>query len=115
MALARRRAELEQRHGRAAVDLRLSLWAHPRDPRTIWTLPLNGDMEGRFPPDAAAAVWRSRDARESWEALRAGLPQEACFFTVLRQGMSGDRRDPAGVYFGTNTGSVFASRDERDT
>ena len=29
--------------------------------------------------------------------------------------MSGDRRDPAGVYFGTNTGSVFASRDEGDT
>jgi hypothetical protein len=29
---------------------------HPRDPNTIWTLPLNGDMAGRFPPDAAAAV-----------------------------------------------------------
>lgn len=72
-------------------------------------------MQGRFPPDAAAAVWRSRDARESWAALRAGLPQEACFFTALRQGMSGDRQDPAGVYFGTNTGSVFASRDEGDT
>jgi hypothetical protein len=34
---------------------------------------------------------------------------------VLRQGMSGDRQDPAGVYFGTNTGSVFASSDEGDT
>ena len=34
---------------------------HPRDPDTIWTMPLNGDMAGRFPPDAAAAVWRSRD------------------------------------------------------
>ena len=29
--------------------------------------------------------------------------------------MSGDGRQPAGVYFGTNTGSVFASRDEGDT
>jgi hypothetical protein len=91
------------------------LWAHPRDGETIWTVPLNGDTEGRYPPNAAAAVWRSRNAGASWEALRAGLPQEACFFTVLRQGMSGDRRDPAGVYFGTNTGSVFASRDEGDT
>lgn len=91
------------------------LWVHPRDRRTIWTLPLNGDTQGRFPPDAAAAVWRSRDAGETWEALRTGLPQEACFFTVLRQAMSGDRHDPAGVYFGTNTGSVFASRDEGES
>lgn len=87
---------------------------HPRDPDTIWTLPLNGDSAGRFPPDAAAAVWRSRDGGATWADLRAGLPQRSCFFTVLRQAMAGDARDPAGVYFGTNTGSVFASLDEGD-
>ena len=91
------------------------LWSHPHDDRTVWTLPLNGDMEGRFPPDAAAAVWRSRDGGATWEAQRTGLPQEACFFTVLRQAMSGDRQEPAGVYFGTNSGSVFATRDEGET
>ncbi|AUH65897.1 WD40/YVTN/BNR-like repeat-containing protein [Paracoccus zhejiangensis] len=87
---------------------------HPRDAHTLWTLPLNGDSIGRFPPGAAAAVWRSRDGGESWQALRDGLPQAACFFTVLRQAMAGDRREPAGVYFGTNSGSVFASTDEGD-
>jgi len=88
---------------------------HPRDPDTLWTVPLNGDTRGRFPPDAAAAVWRSRDAGRSWQAGRAGLPQSACFFTVLRQAMATDARDPAGVYFGTNSGSVFASLDEGDS
>jgi hypothetical protein len=87
---------------------------HPRDANTIWTIPLNGDSDGRYPPGAAAAVWRSRDGGETWQDQRSGLPQDACFFTVLRQAMAGDMRDPAGVYFGTNTGSIFASQDEGD-
>ncbi|WP_075995753.1 WD40/YVTN/BNR-like repeat-containing protein [Salaquimonas pukyongi] len=88
---------------------------HPRDPDTLWTLPLNGDSTGRYPPDGAAAVWRSRDGGKTWQDMRVGLPQEACFFTVLRQAMARDQRGPAGVYFGTNSGSVFASLDEGES
>ena len=88
---------------------------HPHDPETLWTVPLNGDMEGRFPPDAAAAVWRSRDGGDTWAACRNGLPQTGCYFTVLRQAMACDTSHPAGVYFGTNSGSVFGSFDEGDT
>jgi photosystem II stability/assembly factor-like uncharacterized protein len=88
---------------------------HPRDPETIWTLPLNGDSVGRYPPDAAAAVWRSRDGGQTWQDMRNGLPQQSCYFTVLRQAMARDQGDPAGIYFGTNSGSVFASTDEGDS
>lgn len=89
--------------------------AHPSDPGIIWTFPLNGDSKGRFPPDAAAAVWRSRDGGETWEAMRKGLPQEACFFTVLRQAMAVGKGAPASVFFGTNTGSLYESIDDGES
>ena len=62
-----------------------------------------------MPPRRSGA---RRDGGETWRDLRDGLPQQSCYFTVLRQAMAGDTAEPAGVYFGTNSGSVFASRDE---
>ena len=89
--------------------------AHPRDPDTLFLLPLNGDILGRFVPQAKAAVWRTRDAGKSWQDLRDGLPQENVFFGVLRQAMTTDPLEPAGVYFGSSTGSLYASADEGDS
>lgn len=89
--------------------------AHPRDPDTLWVFPLNGDSAGRYPVDAIARVWRSRDGGESWQGFGKGLPPRDFFATVLRQGMANERADPAGVHFGTNSGSVFASRDEGES
>ncbi|MEO8529711.1 MAG: sialidase family protein [Deltaproteobacteria bacterium] len=85
---------------------------HPNDPDMIFTVPLNGDQEGRFPPNAACAVWRSSDGGDTWQAMRNGLPQEFCFFTVLRQAMA---MDTSGMYFGTNSGSVFATHDNGES
>ncbi|MDB5400683.1 MAG: hypothetical protein QOD93_3947 [Acetobacteraceae bacterium] len=85
---------------------------HPRDPSTLFLVPLNGDIAGRYVPDGKAAVWRTRDGGARWQAMRDGLPQENAFFGVLRQAMAADRLDPAGVYAGTNTGTLFASADE---
>ena len=89
--------------------------AHPRDPETLFLLPLNGDIAGRFMPDARAAVWRSRDAGRSWRDLREGLPQQDAYFGVLRQAMATDRLEPAGVYFGTSGGQLFVSPDEGES
>lgn len=88
--------------------------AHPRDPATLFLLPLNGDTAGRYVPDAKAAVWRTRDGGETWQDLRQGLPQENAYFGVLRQAMATDRMERAGVYFGTSGGALFASNDEGD-
>jgi photosystem II stability/assembly factor-like uncharacterized protein len=89
--------------------------AHPRDPSTLYLLPLNGDSAGRYAPDGKAAVWRTRDGGGTWEDLRDGLPQGNTYFGVLRQAMATDRLEPAGVYFGTSTGALFASADEGDS
>ena len=39
-----------------------------------------------------------------------------CAFTGnYREGMATDKSDKTGMYFGTNTGKIFASRDEGDS
>lgn len=88
---------------------------HPRDPKTIYVIPLNSDSGGRYMPEGAAAVWRSRDAGDTWERCGQGLPQSGAFVNVLREAMSNDNLDSVGIYFGTGTGQLFVSRDEGST
>lgn len=85
---------------------------HPRDTDTLFLIPLNGDTAGRYMPEGKAAVWRTRDGGNSWQDLRRGLPQENVYFNVLRQALATDRQEPAGVYFGSGSGILFASADE---
>lgn len=85
--------------------------AHPHDRDTFYVIPLDGG-HGRCMPDGQAAVWRTRDAGNSWQRLADGLPQENAHVGVLREGMAIDTHDEPGVYFGTSTGQLFASADE---
>lgn len=91
------------------------LVVHPQDPRTIYVIPLNGDDKGRHMIEGATAVWRSRDAGDSWERLSLGLPQRDAYLGVLREAMTTDDLAPAGIYMGTSNGQVFASADEGDS
>ena len=85
---------------------------HPRDPMTVWTIPLTEPDKGRLMPDGHAAVWRTHDGGDSWLRSDDGLPTHDAYLGVLREAMAVDRLDPAGVYFGTSTGQLFGSRDE---
>jgi len=80
-----------------------------RDPDAAFVIPEEG-AENRVTPDGRLGVYRTRDAGASWELASNGLPEPA-WAAVLREGMSFDRLDPAGIYVGTQSGSVFVSPD----
>jgi BNR/Asp-box repeat protein len=86
---------------------------HPRDPDAAFVIPEEG-AENRVTSDGRLGVYRTRDAGASWELLTGGLPDRA-WTGVLREGMASDTLDPAGVYFGTQSGSVYVTPDEGDT
>jgi photosystem II stability/assembly factor-like uncharacterized protein len=92
-------------------DFGFPIVVHPHDPDTVYILPVESD-EFRCTPEERLRVYRTRNAGRSWEPLTRGLPQKRAFFTVLRDAMDADSLDPAGIYFGTRSGDIFASADE---
>jgi hypothetical protein len=84
--------------------------ADPNDASTAFVLPLTSD-EFRCMPDGKARAYRTTDGGASWHALANGLPQEQAWLTVLRDAFAADTLDPAGLYFGTRTGELYASPD----
>src|SRR5512132_4454414 len=90
--------------------------AHPRDPDTLWVFPMDGTtVWPRTSPGGRPAAYRSRDGGGSWKRLDQGLPKAQAWWTVKRQAMTADVRDPAGLYRGTTSGEVWGSRDEGRT
>jgi photosystem II stability/assembly factor-like uncharacterized protein len=88
--------------------------AHPHDRDTFYVVPLDPG-HGRTMPDGRAAVWRTRDAGETWQRLDRGLPQQDAYLGVLRAAMTIDDYETPGLYFGTSTGQIFASADEGES
>ena len=94
-------------------DVGFPMAVHPRDPDTLWVLPMDGtSVWPRTAPGGRPAIYRSRDAGRTWKRQDHGLPRAQAWWTVKRQAMTTDARDPAGLYFGTTSGEVWASRDE---
>jgi hypothetical protein len=87
---------------------------HPRNPDCAYIVPVESD-EFRCACEGRLRVYRTRNGGASWEPLMRGLPQKRAYETVLRDAMTADSFDPVGIYFGTRSGQLFASRDEGRT
>jgi photosystem II stability/assembly factor-like uncharacterized protein len=100
--------------GGLPADFGFPIVAHPRQPGSAFVFPLLGDVD-RTPPESRCRVYRTDDAGETWRPLDKGLPQKGFQAAVMRDAMSADDGDPAGLYFGSRSGAVFASADEGET
>jgi photosystem II stability/assembly factor-like uncharacterized protein len=92
-------------------DFGFCMASHPHDPETVYIVPIESD-EYRCTPEGKLRVYRTRNGGGSWEPLTRGLPQKNALETILRDSMSTDVLDPAGVYFGTRSGRLYGSNDE---
>lgn len=103
-------AGLPDRHG-------FPLAVHPRDADTFFVVPAyqgKGCKKHNSCIIGALDVYRSHTAGRNWEKLSRGLPRKV-HCVVLRQAMDADVLNPAGLYFGTTTGEIYASADEGDS
>jgi hypothetical protein len=92
-------------------DFGFALITHPTKPDCVYTVPVESD-QFRCACDGRLRVYRTRNAGASWEPLVRGLPQKRAYETVLRDAMTADSFDPAGIYFGTRSGQIFGSLDK---
>ena len=92
-------------------DFGFPMVIHPRDPDCVYIVPVESD-EFRCTCDGRLRVYRTRNAGASWEPLSRGLPQKGAYETVLRDAMTADPCDPAGIYLGTRSGQIFGSTDD---
>lgn len=94
-------------------DIGFPMVLHPRDPKTCWVFPMDGtQVWPRTSPGGKPAAYVTRNAGKTWQRLDGGLPPEQAWFTVFRQAMTADARDPVGLYFGTTSGELWASANE---
>jgi photosystem II stability/assembly factor-like uncharacterized protein len=94
-------------------DIGFPMVVHPRDPDTAWVFPMDGQsVWPRTSPDGKPAAYVTRNGGKSWQRRAGGLPKAQAWWTVKRQAMTGDARDPVGLYLGNTAGELWMSRDE---
>ena len=97
-------------------DIGFPIVVHPRDPETLWVFPMDGtQVWPRTCPGGRPAAFRSRNGGRTWARQSKGFPERHGWFTVFRQAMTCDDRDPVGLYLGTTTGEIWTSGDEGES
>ena len=90
-------------------DFGFAVAAHPKDPQTAWFAPAIKD-ELRIPRDGAFVVTRTSDGGQSFDTLRAGLPQRDAYDLIYRHGLAVDETG-ATLAMGSTTGALWVSDD----
>ena len=93
-------------------DFGFAVAVHPQDPDTAWFVPAVADQQ-RIPVGAALAVSRTRDGGQSFDTLRAGLPQRNCYDLVYRHGLA-VADDGRTLAMGSTTGGLWVSENGGD-
>lgn len=94
-------------------DVGFPIVAHPRDADVAWVFPMDGQtVWPRTSPGGKPAAFVTRNGGKKWKRLDVGMPKSQAWWTVKRQAMAGDTKNPVGLYFGTTSGEVWMSRDE---
>jgi len=94
-------------------DIGFPVTVHPRDDDTAWVFPMDGtSVWPRTSPDGVPCAYVTRDGGKTWQRLDSGLPRNQAWWTVKRQAMAADARDPVGLYFGTTSGELWMSGNE---
>ena len=97
-------------------DIGFSMVVHPRNADTAWVFPMDGStVWPRVSPGGKPAAYVTKNAGKNWVRLDKGFPRANAWWTVKRQAMTADAHEPIGLYLGTTSGEVWASRTEGST
>ena len=92
-------------------DIGFPMVLHPRDSDTAWVFPMDGStVWPRVSPGGKPAAYVTRDGGKTWTRQDKGFPRANAWWTVKRQAMTADAHEPVGLYLGTTSGEVWASR-----
>ena len=97
-------------------DIGFPMVLHPRDADTAWVFPMDGStVWPRVSPGGKPAAYVTRNGGTTWVRQDKGFPRANAWWTVKRQAMTSDAHEPVGLYLGTTSGEIWASRHEGAT